>query len=71
MERQRIQAALFDMDGVIVDNMDFHRKAWELFFEKHDPPMALEEFMQQFGRTNRDLFTVLFGRTISPSCGAG
>ena len=58
-------AALFDMDGVIVDNMAFHRKAWELFFDKHRPPMTLEDFMLQFGRTNRDLFEVLFQRKIS------
>ena len=58
-------AALFDMDGVIVDNMAFHQKAWEQFFDKHRPPMTLEEFMLQFGRTNRDLFEVLFQRKIS------
>ncbi len=58
-------AALFDMDGVIVDNMAFHQKAWELFFDKHRPPMTLEDFMLQFGRTNRDLFEVLFQRKIS------
>ena len=66
MPREKISAALFDMDGVIVDNMAFHQKAWELFFEKYRPPMSLEEFMLQFGRTNRDLFEVLFGRKISP-----
>jgi HAD superfamily hydrolase (TIGR01509 family) len=59
-------AAIFDMDGVIVDNMSHHRKAWEMFFERHRPPMALEEFMQHFGRTNRDLFEVLFRRKVSP-----
>jgi HAD superfamily hydrolase (TIGR01509 family) len=58
-------AAIFDMDGVIVDNMAFHKKAWELFFHKHRPSMPLEEFMQHFGRTNRDLFKVLFQRTIT------
>lgn len=58
-------AALFDMDGVIVDNMAFHQKAWELFFDKYRPPMTLEDFMLQFGRTNRDLFEVLFQRKIS------
>ncbi len=58
-------AAIFDMDGVIVDNMAFHKKAWELFFHKYRPPMPLEAFMQHFGRTNKDLFEVLFQRTVS------
>jgi HAD superfamily hydrolase (TIGR01509 family) len=65
MPNERELAALFDMDGVIVDNMAFHQKAWELFFDKYRPSMTLEEFMLQFGRTNRDLFQVLFKRKIS------
>ncbi len=60
-----LTAAIFDMDGVIVDNMAFHKKAWERFFLKYRPVMSLEEFMQHFGRTNKDLFEVLFQRTIS------
>jgi beta-phosphoglucomutase family hydrolase len=58
-------AAIFDMDGVIVDNMDYHTRAWEEFFRRHNPPMELDEFMQQFGRTNRDLFGVLFQRDLT------
>lgn len=57
--------AIFDMDGVIVDNMEYHAKAWEEFFHRYDPPMELEEFMLQFGRTNRDLFQVLFDRELT------
>ena len=29
-------AVIFDMDGVIVDNMPYHRKAWTKFFEKYN-----------------------------------
>lgn len=58
-------AAIFDMDGVIVDNMDYHAKAWEEFFKRYNPPMEFAEFMQHFGRTNRDLFGVLFDRELT------
>ena len=58
-------AAIFDMDGVIVDNMSYHARAWEEFFNRYNPPMEFEEFMQHFGRTNRDLFGVLFDRELS------
>ena len=58
-------AAIFDMDGVIVDNMSYHARAWEEFFNRYNPPMKLEEFMQHFGRTNRDLFGVLFDRELA------
>ncbi len=63
--RDELFAALFDMDGVIVDNMAYHNQAWELFFHKHRPPMTLQEFMQHFGRTNKDLFELLFSRELS------
>jgi HAD superfamily hydrolase (TIGR01509 family) len=65
LAHKEIRAAIFDMDGVIVDNMAFHKKAWERFFRKYRPPMDLAEFMTQFGRTNRDLFEVLFSRSIT------
>ena len=58
--------AIFDMDGVIVNNMRYHRKAWEIFFEKYHPGLSLEKFMQHFGRTNRDLLKLLFGEGLSP-----
>ncbi len=58
-------AAIFDMDGVIVDNMSYHAKAWEVFFNRYHPPMEFEKFMQHFGRTNRDLFGVLFDRELT------
>ncbi len=62
---EMLQAALFDMDGVIVDNMAYHNKAWELFFHKYQPSMSLQEFMKHFGRTNKDLFELLFSRELS------
>jgi beta-phosphoglucomutase len=58
-------AAIFDMDGVIVDNMPYHRKAWAKFFEKYNPPISLEDFIQHMGKSNEDLLTVLFGRKIT------
>ncbi len=58
-------AAIFDMDGVIVDNMAYHNQAWELFFHKYRPPLPLQEFMLHFGRTNKDLFELLFSRELS------
>ncbi len=58
-------AVIFDMDGVIVDNMPYHRKAWVKFFEKYDPPINLEDFIQHMGKSNEDLLTILFGSKIT------
>ena len=58
-------AAIFDMDGVIVDNMNYHARAWEEFFNRYNQPMEFAEFILHFGRTNRDLFGVLFDRELT------
>ncbi len=57
--------AIFDMDGVIVNNMGYHAQAWAGFIKRYNPPMELEEFMLHFGRTNKDLFGVLFDRDLT------
>lgn len=65
MQTARCLSVIFDMDGVIVDNMLYHREAWKRFFEKYNPGMALKEFIQHFGKSNEDLLRVLFGKDIS------
>jgi len=58
-------AVVFDMDGVIADNMFYHRKAWEKFFQKYNPDMDIDEFIQHLGKPNKDLLTMLFGNTMT------
>jgi beta-phosphoglucomutase family hydrolase len=60
-------AVIFDMDGVIVDNMPYHKKAWKIFIEKYNPEMDLDEFIYHFGKSNLNLLTILFGKKISDS----
>lgn len=67
MERDRsFRAVIFDMDGVIVDNTDHHKKAWEIF--------CLGEGISDrynhtdlFGKTNRDHFLYLYPEGIEES----
>jgi HAD superfamily hydrolase (TIGR01509 family) len=59
-------AAAFDMDGVIVDNREFHFRAWLAFTEKHGLEFEEERFKNNlFGRTNREILEGLFGRRLS------
>ena len=58
-------AVIFDMDGVIVDNMEYHKKAWGIFLEKHAPDIELEKFSKHFGKVNRDLLQIVFKREVS------
>ncbi len=64
-KKTNLQAVIFDMDGVIVDNMNYHKKAWEKFLEKYDPGLSMENFVKHFGKTNRDLLQIAFSREIS------
>ncbi len=54
-------SAVFDMDGVIVDNRVFHFRAWEAFAHEHGLPFDPEYFKNHlFGRVNRDILLGLF-----------
>ncbi len=61
-----MKAAIFDMDGVVVDNHQYHFRAWMSFAEKYRFTLNEEIYRETFnGKTNADLFHMIFGR-ISP-----
>ena len=62
---KEIDAVIFDMDGVIVDNMQYHKKAWEMFLRKYAPEIEIREFTKHFGKTNKDLLKIVFKKKIS------
>ncbi|GAB2695043.1 beta-phosphoglucomutase family hydrolase [Mucilaginibacter koreensis] len=38
-------AAIFDMDGTLVDNNPYHYQSWQVLFERHGlPPLSLQTF---------------------------
>lgn len=61
-----MKAAIFDMDGVVVDNHHFHFKAWMAFAEKYNFKLNSEIYRDTFnGKTNADLFKMIFGEISS------
>lgn len=57
-----LKAVIFDMDGVIVDNNDYHRKAWQLFLMRHGMDVSDEDYNRRIsGRVNSELIHMLFG----------
>jgi HAD superfamily hydrolase (TIGR01509 family) len=59
-------AAVFDMDGVLVDNFDIHTQAWEVFCKRHQLNIATEDLRDfAFGRTNREILTHYFAKPLS------
>lgn len=61
----RICAVIFDLDGVVVDNMKFHRLAWEKFLEKYAPEIDMTTFSRHFGKKNDALFEIVFSRSLT------
>jgi beta-phosphoglucomutase family hydrolase len=57
----KIKAVIFDMDGVIVDNHNYHFQAWMQFADKYGYELNEEIYREEFnGKTNRDLFRMIF-----------
>jgi len=60
------KAAIFDMDGVIVDNHHYHVSSWEQFCKRHNIPFEETEFRSKFfGMTNQDIFKELIGSKLT------
>lgn len=49
------------MDGVLVDSGAAHKSSWQAFGREVGRPISDEEFQAGFGRSSRDIFTMLFG----------
>ncbi len=60
------KAAIFDMDGTMINNMTYHKKAWQEFLRKHDIDLSEEEFAHKIsGKKNDQIFEIVFGRALS------
>ncbi|MDE5945535.1 MAG: HAD family phosphatase [Rikenella sp.] len=63
-----LRGALFDMDGVIVDNRDAHLQAFAVFAERHGiPDFDSKSLLPFFGSTNAVIMGHLFGRDDLPA----
>ncbi len=57
-----MKGAIFDMDGVVVDNHKYHFKAWMAFSKKYNFELNEKIYREQYnGKTNADLFHMIFG----------
>lgn len=46
-------AVIFDMDGVLVENTDFHVDSWLMTYKKHGKILTREEILPYFGASNK------------------
>lgn len=51
-------AAIFDMDGVLVDTYRAHYRSWLAMAEPHGLSFTEAEFAHTFGRTSREIIEI-------------
>jgi beta-phosphoglucomutase len=56
-----IHAALWDMDGTLVDTAELHFAAWEEICREQGRPFSRADFAATFGRRNPEIIRWLFG----------
>ncbi|MBJ6765745.1 HAD family phosphatase [Myxococcaceae bacterium JPH2] len=61
-----LRAAVFDMDGTLIDNMDFHNRAWVALSRRLGLDTTAERFQTEFaGKKNEEILPELLGRPLS------
>jgi HAD superfamily hydrolase (TIGR01509 family) len=59
---------VFDLDGTLVANMGLHEEAFARFNDRHGLPRLTADMRARLdGKRNRDIFPILFDRTLSPA----
>lgn len=63
----RPRAAIFDLDGTLVDNMRFHLQAWVAMARRLGVELTAERVEHEFnGKRNEEIFPALLGRPVPP-----
>ncbi len=56
-----IQAVIWDLDGVIIDSAEEHRRAWLRLASEEGVPFTDADFWSTFGKRNDDIFAEKWG----------
>ena len=61
----RPSGVIFDLDGTLADNMEWHAQAFDDFVRDHQlPPVTLDERRHMDGKRNAEIFPMLFRRPL-------
>ena len=67
VDLSNIKAAIFDMDGTMINNMAFHKKAWKEYFKRKGIDLTDEDFKRKIsGANNAKIFENMLGRVLTP-----
>jgi beta-phosphoglucomutase len=62
MSKARLEAILWDMDGVIADTADYHYNAWREVFKERGVEFSKADFMRYFGRRHDTIVHFALGK---------
>lgn len=65
MSEHRLEAVLWDLDGVIADTAEYHYRAWQEIFGRSGVVFTKEDFMRHFGRRHDTIINFALGDRIS------
>jgi beta-phosphoglucomutase family hydrolase len=65
MSENRLEAVLWDMDGVIADTAQYHYRAWQGIIKEKGVTFKKEDFMQLFGQRHDTIIKFVLGDKIS------
>ncbi len=57
-----MNAFIFDMDGVLADNSDFHVKAWTVYARQYGRELSIDDIKCRLGFNNREYMRFVLGR---------
>ncbi|MEO6949603.1 MAG: HAD family phosphatase [Ginsengibacter sp.] len=66
IDKFKVKAVIFDLDGTLIDNNGFHLKTWKKYLEDSGRSMSDTEFnLHLNGRTNADAIKYIYGKDIT------
>jgi beta-phosphoglucomutase family hydrolase len=66
MTEGKLEAVLWDLDGVIADTGTYHFQAWQDVFHERGVNITEDDFKRHFGQRNDTIIRSTLGRNISP-----
>jgi len=66
MSETHLEAALWDMDGVIADTADYHYSAWRDVLKERGVDFSKADFMRHFGQRHDTIIKFALGDNYSP-----
>jgi beta-phosphoglucomutase family hydrolase len=66
MSENKLEAVLWDLDGVIADTGEYHYQGWRDVFGKRGVTFTKEDFMRHFGQRHDTIIRFALGDNIPP-----